>query len=280
MRSARFGPLPVDVPLVGQGTWNVELDRGRDIVAALEAGIAAGMTHIDTAELYGSGRVERMIAPALRSRRGELFLVSKVLPQNASYDGTLAACERSLQRLGTDYLDLYLLHWPGSVPLAETIRAFDKLKSTGKIRAFGVSNFDVDEFDEAVSIAGAGSIACNQVLYHLKERSIEHAVIPACRRHGVAVVAYSPFGSGDFPSPRSDGGKVLAEIANRHGASPYRIALAFLIRQGNVFAIPKASDPAHVADNAAAAGLDLTADDMHAIDAAFPVRRRRRLAVL
>jgi diketogulonate reductase-like aldo/keto reductase len=280
MKTARFGPLKADVPLVGQGTWNVELDVDKDVVAALEAGIAAGMTHIDTAEMYGNGRVERIVNRVLQERRGELFVVSKVLPQNASYSGTIDACERSLRRLGTDYLDVYLLHWRGRVPLSETLRAFEALESAGKIRAFGVSNFDVDDLEEAVEIAGPGRIACNQVLYHLKERSIEHSVMPWCRRHGIAVVAYSPFGSGNFPAPRSAGGNVLASIATEHAVSPHQVALAFLILRGGVFAIPKAADEAHAVDNAAAADLELTAAQMRELDAAFPAKRRRSLPII
>ncbi|MFS8609378.1 MAG: aldo/keto reductase, partial [Gammaproteobacteria bacterium] len=194
MRSAVFGPTGIDVPLIGQGTWNLEHDDPDEVIAALDAGLDAGMTHIDTAELYGNGRVEEMIAPLVRRRRDEIFLVSKVLPQNASYEGTREACERTLARLGTDHLDVYLLHWRGRVPLEETFRAFEALQEAGKIRAFGVSNFDVDDLEEAVNLVGEGRIACNQVLYHLNERSIETRVIPWCREHGVAVVAYSPFG--------------------------------------------------------------------------------------
>jgi diketogulonate reductase-like aldo/keto reductase len=280
MRTATFGPLGTDVSLVGQGTWNLERTREKDAVAVLQAGIAAGMTHVDTAELYGDGRAEGIVARAIAGRRDQVFLVSKVLPTNASYRGTLEACDRSLARLGTDYLDVYLLHWRGSFPLADTFRAFEKLHADGKIKAFGVSNFDVDDLEEALAITGPGRIACNQVLYHLEERSIEHAVIPWCRQHGVAVVAYSPFGSGRFPSADGAPGKVLAEIAKKRGISAHQAALAFLIEQGQVFAIPKAAQPDHARDNAAAGDLELGFAEMNALDAAFPAKRRRRLAMI
>jgi diketogulonate reductase-like aldo/keto reductase len=280
MRAATFGPLRTDVSLVGQGTWNLERTREKDAVAVLQAGIAAGMTHIDTAELYGDGRAESIVARAIAGRRDQVFLVSKVLPTNASYRGTLEACDRSLARLGTDYMDVYLLHWRGSFPLTDTFRAFEKLHADGKIKAFGVSNFDVDDLEEALAITGPGRIACNQVLYHLEERSIEHGVIPWCRQHGVAVVAYSPYGSGRFPSADSASGKVLAEIAKKRGISAHQAALAFLIQQGQVFAIPKAAQPDHARDNAAAGDLELGGAAMNALDAAFPAKRRRRLAMI
>jgi diketogulonate reductase-like aldo/keto reductase len=280
MRTATFGPLRADVSLVGQGTWNLERTREKDAVAVLEAGIAAGMTHIDTAELYGDGRAESIVARAIAGRRDQVFIVSKVLPTNASYRGTLEACERSLARLGTNYLDVYLLHWRGNFPLADTLRAFEKLQSDGKIKAYGVSNFDVADLEEALAITGPGRIACNQVLYHLEERSIEHTVVPWCRHHGVAVVAYSPFGSGHFPSASGAAGKVLAEIATNRGISAYRVALAFLIAQAQVFVIPKAAHLDHVRDNAAAGDLELGSAEMNALDAAFPAKRRRRLAMI
>src|SRR3954468_21957755 len=206
------------------------------------------MTHIDTAEMYGDA--ELVIAEAIAGRRDEVFLVSKVLPSNASRRGTITACERSLQRLSTDRLDCYLLHWPGSYPLEDTVAAFEELKRTGKIRAWGVSNFDVDDLDELLAVAGEGKIACNQVLYHLKERAIEHAVVPWCERHGVAVVAYSPFGHDDFPAPRSKPGQLLQAIAEAHRATSRQVALSFLTRRPSLFAIPKAATPDHAADNA------------------------------
>jgi diketogulonate reductase-like aldo/keto reductase len=247
---------------------------GTRAIAALRAGLDAGMIHIDTAEMYGSGRVEELVREAIAGRRGEVFLVTKVLPHNASFQGVLKACDASLRRLGTDHVDVYLLHWPGRHPLEETIRAFEQLVRDGKIRYWGVSNFDTDDLDEALGIAGPGRIACNQVVYHLKERAIEHAVLPWCEAHDVAVVAYSPFGSGDFPSPRSEGGRVLAEVAAARGATPRQIALAFLTVRTSVFAIPKASQPAHVQENAAAARVTLAPDDLRRLEQAFPLGPR------
>src|SRR5246500_1196729 len=226
MKSRQFGNSQHDVSVMGQGTWYIDRGDRTGAIDALRRGIDLGMTHIDTAEMYGDA--ELVIAEALAGRRDEIFLVSKVLPSNASRRGTITACERSLKRLKTDRLDCYLLHWRGSYPLAETVAAFEELASAGKIRSWGVSNFDVDDLDELVDAAGEGRIACNQVLYHLKERAIEHAVIPWCERHKVAVVAYSPFGHDDFPSSKSKAGEVLARIANAHGATPRQVALAFL----------------------------------------------------
>jgi diketogulonate reductase-like aldo/keto reductase len=279
MKHERFGPIGTTVPVIGQGTWNMERDE-RDAIAALQAGIEAGMTHVDTAQMYGNGHVERIVARAIRGRRDKVFLVSKVLPTNASRQKAIEACEQSLERLGTDYLDVYLLHWRSRVPLEETIRAFETLERSGSIRAWGVSNFDVGDLDETLAIAGDGRISCNQVLYHLEERSIEHEVVPWCRKHRVAVVAYSPLGSGRFPSQRSAGGKLLAEIAERHGATREQVALSFLIRDPGVFAIPKAARIEHALANAGAADLALSREELTAIAAAFPAKRRRGLAML
>lgn len=241
-----------------------------EAVRALRAGLDAGMTHVDTAEMYGAGRVESIVAEAIAGRRDEIFLVSKVLPSNASRKGTLAACEESLTRLKTDRLDLYLLHWPGSYPLADTIAAFEELVATGKIRFWGVSNFDDDELEEAARIAGPRRIACNQVLYHLEQRAIEHRVIPWCAKHEVAVVGYSPFGAGAFPAPSGAGGKVLEAIAKEHGATARQVALAFLLREPGLFTIPKAAKATKVIDNAGGAGIALTAEQIARIDATFP----------
>jgi len=264
------------VPVLGQGTWNLERDRRRDAVASLRRGLDAGMLHIDTAEMYGSGRVETLVGEAIDGRRDEVFLVSKVLPENASRRGTIAACERSLARLGTDRLDCYLLHWPGEQPLEDTLEAFERLVDAGKIRCWGLSNFDEAELAAAAAIAGPDRIACIQVFYHLGERGIEHAVLPHCAAHGIALVAYSPFGSGDFPGPRSRGGRVLAEIGRAHDATPHQVALAFLLRHPACFAIPKSSDPDHVDENARAAGLALGEDEIRRLERAFPRGRRRR----
>ncbi|HET7492046.1 MAG TPA: aldo/keto reductase, partial [Bradyrhizobium sp.] len=199
MKDKEFGKTGHKVSVIGQGTWYIDHGNRKEAVTALRRGIDLGMTHIDTAEMYGDA--ELVIADAIAGRRDEVFLVSKVLPSNASRRGTVTACERSLARLKTDRLDCYLLHWRGSHPLSETVAAFEQLVSEGKIRSWGVSNFDVDDLEEILKIAGKGKIACNQVLYHLQERAIEHAVIPWCVKHGVAVVAYSPFGHDDFPKP-------------------------------------------------------------------------------
>lgn len=276
MERRAFGPARRDVAAIGQGTWNVEQDDRAGAVAALRRGLDLGLTHIDTAEMYGDGKAERVVAEAIAGRRDEVFLVSKVLPQNASRRGTVKACEQSLKRLGTDRLDCYLLHWRGSVPLAETIAAFEDLQGAGKIRSWGVSNFDADDLDEALALAGPGRIACNQVLYHLEERAIEHAVLPWCEAHGVAVVGYSPFGTAGFPAPRSAGGQVLAAIAAAHGATPRQVALRFLTRRPALFAIPKAARLAHLEDNAGAAALRLTEADIARLDRAFPLGRPPR----
>jgi diketogulonate reductase-like aldo/keto reductase len=268
MKHRPFGENGPQVSAIGQGTWYIDRGDRKTAVAALRRGIDLGMTHIDTAEMYGDA--ELVVAEAIAGRRDDIFLVSKVLPSNASRRGTIAACERSLQRLKTDRLDCYLLHWRGSYPLAETVAAFEQLVGEGKIRSWGVSNFDVDDLDELSEVAGEGKIACNQVLYHLGERAIEHAVMPWCKQHGTAVVAYSPFGHNDFPPPRSKGGEALQRIADAHRASPRQVALAFLAREPLVFAIPKASTAEHAADNAAAGDLVLTHDEIAAIDKAFP----------
>jgi diketogulonate reductase-like aldo/keto reductase len=268
LRTQKFGNGGAEVPVIGQGTWYLDRGDRKRAIAALQRGIDAGMTHIDTAEMYGDA--ELVIADAIAGKRDGLFLVSKVLPSNASRRGTVTACERSLKRLNTDYLDCYLLHWRGSFPLDETVAAFDELIAAGKIRSWGVSNFDVDDLDHLHAVAGNGKIACNQVLYHLHERAIEHAVIPWCEQHGVAVVAYSPFGHNDFPSPRSKGGEVLQSIAQAHNATPRQVALSFLSRAPSVFPIPKASTAEHAAENAAAGKLVLGDGDIAALDRAFP----------
>ncbi|MHB0770646.1 aldo/keto reductase [Bradyrhizobium sp. 5.13L] len=268
MNTKPFGKTGANVSVVGQGTWYLDNGDRKRAIAALQRGLDLGMTHIDTAEMYGDA--ELVIADAIASRRDEVFLVSKVLPSNASRRGTITACERSLKRLKTDRLDCYLLHWRGSYPLEDTVAAFEELVKSGKIKSWGVSNFDADDLDEILEVAGEDRIACNQVLYHLKERAIEHAVIPWCERHGVAVVAYSPFGHDDFPASSSKGGAVLARIAEARRATPRQVALSFLTRAITVFAIPKASSAEHAAENAEAGDLVLTKDEIAALEAAFP----------
>jgi diketogulonate reductase-like aldo/keto reductase len=275
MERRRFGAAAREVPVIGQGTWNMEKSDRAAAVSALRRGLDLGMTHIDTAEMYGSGDAERIIAEAIAGRRDEVFLVSKVLPQHASHQGTVAACEKSLRRLSTDRLDCYLLHWRGSYPLEETIAGFEQLREAGKIASWGVSNFDLADLEEARAIAGAGRIACNQVLYHLEERAIEHQVIPWCEAEDVAVVGYSPFGHGGFPKARSAGGRALAEVAAGHDATPHQIALAFLVRRPSLFAIPKAASLPHVEENGAAAEIELTPAEIARIEAAFPLPRRQ-----
>lgn len=272
----KLGATELAVPAIGQGTWQMERDARAEVARTLHRGIDLGLRHIDTAEMYGHGAVESLLGEALGGRRHEVLLASKVVPSNASLAGTQQACERSLRRLRTDHLDLYLLHWPGHHPLEDTIAAFEKLVEAGKIRAWGVSNFDAAELARAHGIAGPGRIACNQVIYHLRERHIEHEIIAWCERHGVTVVGYSPFGSGDFPSSISPGGRVLHEIAQAHGVSARQVALRFLVRRPSCVTIPKASRLDHVVDNAAALSLELSDHELAAIDRAFPPGPPRR----
>ena len=275
MEKHMFGSTNREVAVIGQGTWEIDSRSRASAIAALRRGLDLRMTHIDTAEMYGVA--EDVIGEAITGRRDEVFLVSKVLPTNASTRGTLAACEKSLARLRTDRLDCYLLHWRGAYRLEETIAAFDTLVRDGKILSWGVSNFDVADLDEVAAIAGAGHPACNQVLYHLQERAIEHAVLPWCQKHGTAVVAYTPFGQSKTAfDARTAQGKVLEEIAQAHQATARQVALRFLLRHPEVFVIPKASHLAHVAENAAAATLELSAAELARIDAAFPRGRPRR----
>lgn len=272
-----FGTTRRQVAGVGQGSWRMEESEADSAIAALRHGLDLGLTHIDTAEMYGSGAAETLIGKAIGGRRDEVFLVSKVLPSNASTRGTLKACEASLARLRTDRLDCYLLHWRGKYPLEETIAAFDTLVRDGKILSWGVSNFNVADLDAVIAIAGAGHPACNQVLYHLQERAIEHAVLPWCKTHGIALVAYTPFGQSTAAfDARTRQGKVLEEIAKAHQATARQIALGFLLRYPEVFVIPKTSHLAHVAENAGAATLELSAAELANIDAAFPRGKPQR----
>lgn len=264
MDKAVFGWTGEDLPLVGQGTWEIEKDPRPRAVQALRLGIDLGLSVVDTAEMYGNGLAEQITGEAVKGQRDRVFVVSKVLPSNATYDGTRRACERSLRRLGIDCLDLYLLHWPGSHPIAETMRGLESLVRDRMTRYIGVSNFDVDELKTAQQALSNERLACNQVLYHLGDRGIERRLIPYCNDQGIAVIGYSPFGHGAFR--RS---KPLAAIAERNGKTVRQVVLRFLTRDG-VFAIPKSGNPDHVRENAGALGWELTEEDTRAIDAAFP----------
>ncbi|WP_439580406.1 aldo/keto reductase [Elioraea sp.] len=266
------------VPALGQGTWRMGEDRRarKAEVAALRLGIELGMTLIDTAEMYGEGGAEEVVGEAVEGRRDGLFIVSKVYPHNAGRRAVAAACERSLRRLGIDTIDLYLLHWRGSVPLAETVEGFEALKHAGRIACWGVSNLDVADMEELWSVGGA-ACATNQVLYNVDERGIEFDLIPWCAERHIPIMAYSPVGQGG----RLLRHKALAGIAARHGATPAQVAIAWTLRLPGVIAIPKAADPAHVRENAAAAALRLTEEDHATLDAAFPPPARKRpLAIL
>jgi diketogulonate reductase-like aldo/keto reductase len=261
-----------NVPALGQGTWHMGENRRRaaEEAAAVRLGIDLGMTLIDTAELYGSGGAEEVVAEAARGRRDRLFIVSKVLPSNASRAGTIAACERSLKRLETDHIDLYLLHWRGSVPLAETLEAFLRLQRDGKIRYHGVSNFDRGDMQEWAALSGGDQAAANQILYNLGRRGPEFDLMPWCAEHQVAVMAYTPLGQGALLRD-----KTLGEVARRHGATPAQAALAWLLAKPGTIVIPKASRPEHVRENVGALGVALSADDRAALDRAFPPPTRK-----
>ena len=283
MRTKPFGTAGAEVPVVGQGTWDFPESGTRLAEAknALLRGVELGMTHVDTAEMYGSGRVEEIVGDTIGAvAREKLFLTTKVLPANASYKGTLTTADRSLRRLRVDYVDLYLLHWPSRHPLEDTMRALEALVASGKARYVGVSNFDANDMIEAAGYLQSVPLACNQVLYHLRERGAEHDVIPAARRRGIAVVAYTPFGRGRFPQRETAPGGVLDALARKHGATPRQVILAFLTREPNVFTIPKAARLEHVEENAAAGDLALDENDVAAIEAAFPLGERGPLATL
>jgi diketogulonate reductase-like aldo/keto reductase len=268
------------VPALGQGTWMMAERRSRrgEEIAALHAAVDAGMTVIDTAEMYADGEAEELVGEALNGRRREIFLVSKVLPQNASRRGTVAACEASLRRLQTDRLDLYLLHWRGRIPLAETLEAFDTLKRDGKIRHWGVSNFDVHDMEELVALKAlsGSSVATNQVLYNLTRRGVEHDLLPWCRARGISVMAYSPLEQGRLLT-----NKTLNALADRLNATSAQIALAWILRQPGVLAIPKAGHPDRVRENRRAVDVHLAADDLAALDRTFrPPTRKTPLEIL
>lgn len=273
MRTVRLADNTA-IPTLGQGTWHMGERRAAAAaeVAALKLGIELGVTLIDTAEMYGNGAAEELVAEATEGQRDRLFIVSKVYPHNASRSGVPAACERSLKRLRTDRIDLYLLHWRGSHPLAETVDAFEQLRSAGKIRYWGVSNFDTRDMQELARLQHGGNCATNQVLYHVGSRGIEFDLLTWCTEHRMPVMAYSPVGQGG----RLLRSRALAAVAQRHDATPAQIAIAWTMRHGNVISIPKASDPAHVRQNAAAGAIELTAEDLAAIDAEFPPPARRQ----
>ena len=260
------------VPAFGQGTWHMGEDRRRakEEAAAIRLGIELGLTLIDTAEMYGNGGAEEVVAEASRGLRDKLFIVSKVLPYNASQKGVVDACERSLKRLKTDHIDLYLLHWRGSVRLADTLAGFERLLRDGKIRHHGVSNFDTDDMQEWVGLAGGDKVATNQILYNLTRRGPEWELIPWCRERKIALMAYTPIEQG-----RMLRHKALGEIAARHGATPAQIALAWLLRQDGMIVIPKAGRQEHVRENRGALDVKLTADDLIALDRGFPPPKGR-----
>lgn len=260
-------PSGQPIPVLGMGTWRIgETARTRQSeIAALRHGLDLGLSLIDTAEMYGEGGAEEVIAQAIAQRRSQVFLVSKVYPHNASRKGAIAACERSLQRLNTDYLDLYLLHWRGSVPLAETLEAFQTLQQAGKIRSYGVSNFDAEDVQEAVHLQGGHAIATNQVLYNLMRRGIELNLLPWCRQRGIPIMAYSPIEQGRLLNHRT-----LNAIAKERGVTAAQVAIAWLLHQEDVIVIPKSSRIEHVEQNYAALDVKLSAEELSTLDAAFP----------
>jgi diketogulonate reductase-like aldo/keto reductase len=265
------------LPAIGQGTWNMGDDQSRraEEIAALQAGIEAGMTLIDTAEMYGEGRSEELVGEAIRGRRDEVFLVSKVYPHNAGGNKLVQSCEQSLKRLGTDHLDLYLLHWRGRIPLQETIEGMQRLIADGKIRRWGVSNLDVDDMNELMRISGAEQCAVNQVLYHLGSRGIEYDLLPWQQEHGMPVMAYSPLAQAGSLRRELIQHPVVQQIADEHGAEPFQIMLSWCIRSGSVIAIPKASSVDHAKSNAQAAAIQLSEQQLQQLDEAFPAPQHK-----
>jgi diketogulonate reductase-like aldo/keto reductase len=261
------------IPVLGQGTWHMAEDprRRTDEIAALRLGIDLGMTLIDTAEMYADGGAEKLVGEAICGRRDEVFLVSKVLPQNGSRRGTVAACDRSLRRLGVDEIDLYLLHWRGSIPLEETVDAFDTLVGKGKIRHWGVSNFDISDMLELVDLPGGDEVATDQVLYNIARRGIEYDLLPWCAHSGLPIMAYSPIEQG-----RVLRHPALKAIAERHGVTPAQVALAWVLRQDGVCAIPQSGKPEHVRENRGALDVRLTSQDFTDLDRAFPPPRGKQ----
>ncbi|GAJ90918.1 aldo/keto reductase [Rhizobium rhizogenes] len=268
-------PLPsgITVPALGQGTWNMgeNTARAKDEIASLKTGLDLGMTLLDTAEMYANGGSEEIVGRAIEGRRDEVFLVSKVYPHNASRKGTIEACERSLKRMNTDRIDLYLLHWRGEYLLAETVAAFESLKATGKIGAWGVSNFDVDDMEELFAVPDGGNVAANQVLYNLVRRGVEYDVLPWCQERNIPIMAYSPIEQGRLLHHPD-----LIHIAKTYQATPAQVALAFLLERDGVIAIPKSSNTQRVAENRDAVSLDISDEDWATLDAAFPPPSRKK----
>lgn len=265
------------IPVLGQGTWRMaeSASRRKSEIAALRLGLDLGMALIDTAEMYGEGAAEELVGEAIADRRAEVFLVTKVYPHNATRRGAIEACTRSLRRLKTHYIDLYLLHWRGEVPLSETLEAFQLLREEGKVRDYGVSNFDVSDMEEAFALPGGNEIASNQVLYNLEHRGIEWDLIPWCRERRIPIMAYSPVGHNRTEQKRMFGHPTIKSIASRHDATPAQVALALLLRQPDIVVIPKASKPEHVKQNRAALDIELTDQDVKELDEAFPPPARR-----
>jgi diketogulonate reductase-like aldo/keto reductase len=265
-------PSGREIPVLGQGTWRMGEDSSQKDaeVAALRLGLDMGMTLIDTAEMYGEGGAEKVVGEAIANRRESVFLVSKVYPHNASRRGAVEACERSLKRLKTDSIDLYLLHWRSSIPLSETLEAFESLKQAGKIRDYGVSNFDASDMKKAINLPGGKQIATNQVLYNLARRGIEWDLLPWSRQQNIPIMAYSPIEQKGILH-----NSVLKAIASQHNATPAQIGLAWLLQQKGIIAIPKASNPQHVKENSAALDIQLTQQDLTELDKAFPPPNRK-----
>ncbi|HXQ73805.1 MAG TPA: aldo/keto reductase [Pyrinomonadaceae bacterium] len=281
----RTTPLPSGrpMPVLGQGTWRMGEDSSRrqSEVAALRYGLDLGMNLIDTAEMYGEGGAEEVVAEAIVDRREEVFVVSKVYPHNATRRGAIEACERSLRRMKTDYIDLYLLHWRGDVSLAETVEAFQQLKETGKILEHGVSNFDIPDMEEWMALPGGDEVATNQVLYNLATRGIEWGLIPWSRERRIPIMAYSPVAQKSAEQKRMFNDRNLKSVAAEHGATPAQIALAWVLREPDIIAIPKASQPQHIRENRAALDIELTLEDLAKIDKSFPPPKRKvRLEML
>lgn len=266
-------PSGIAVPALGQGTWNMgeHAARAEDEIVSLKAGLDLGMTLLDTAEMYADGGSEEIVGKAIEGRRDEVFLVSKVYPHNASSKGTIEACERSLKRMKTDRIDLYLLHWRGEYPLAETVAAFESLKAAGKIGAWGVSNFDVDDMEELFAVPDGRNVAANQVLYNLVRRGIEYDVLPWCQKRHIPIMAYSPIEQGRLLHHPD-----LIHIAKTYQATPAQVALAFLLERDGLIAIPKSSNPQRVEENRGAVSLDISDEDWATLDAAFPPPSRKK----